>query len=55
MYESPDIAEIKRYSMEQRDLLWDEVKRFENPHKYYVDMSEKLWNIKRELLEKNRG
>ena len=55
VYESPDIAEIKRYSMEQRDLLWDEVKRFENPHKYYVDMSEKLWNIKRELLEKNRG
>ena len=55
VYDVPDIKEVKRYSMEQRDLLWDEVKRFENPHRYYVDMSEKLWNIKRELLEKNRG
>ena len=55
VYDIPDIKEVKRYSMEQRDLLWDEVKRFENPHRYYVDMSEKLWNIKRELLEKNRG
>ena len=55
VYDIPDIKEVKRYSMEQRDLLWDEVKRFENPHRYYVDMSEKLWNIKRDLLEKNRG
>ena len=34
------------------DGLWDEVKRFENPHEYYVDMSEDLWKIKFELLDK---
>ena len=34
--------------------LWDEVKRFENPHRYYVDLSRKLWDIKQELLM-NRG
>ncbi|MBR4256770.1 MAG: hypothetical protein IKQ18_06350, partial [Clostridia bacterium] len=33
--------------------LWDEVTRFENPHDYYVDLSEKLWNIKKDLLDNN--
>ena len=36
------------------DLLWDEVKRFENPHTYYVDLSQRLWDIKQELLHKSR-
>ena len=36
----------------QIDTLWDEVKRFENPHNYYVDLSQKLWDIKHELLAK---
>ena len=37
-----------------RDSLWDEVKRFDNPHNYYVDLSQKLYDIKTELLnEKN--
>ena len=34
----------------QVDGLWEEVKRFENPHSYYVDMSKKLWDIKYGLL-----
>ena len=38
---------------EQIDTLWDEVKRFENPHNYYVDLSQKLWDIKQDLLRKN--
>ncbi|MCF0120041.1 MAG: nicotinate phosphoribosyltransferase, partial [Oscillospiraceae bacterium] len=54
VYEQPSLDEIRKYSFEQRDLLWEEVKRFENPHNYYVDLSEKLWNTKRELLEKLR-
>ena len=33
------------------DTLWDEVLRFENPHNYYVDLSEKLWSIKHALLD----
>ena len=35
-------------------ILWPEVKRFDNPHKYYVDLSDKLWNIQHELLEKSQ-
>ena len=46
VYESPAPSEIRAYCAEQVDNLWDEIKRFENPHKYYVDLSEKLWNIK---------
>ncbi|MCQ2413597.1 MAG: nicotinate phosphoribosyltransferase [Clostridia bacterium] len=52
VYRSPSVDEIKAYCKEQIMTLWDEVKRFENPHSYYVDLSEKLWNIKHELLEK---
>jgi nicotinate phosphoribosyltransferase len=54
VYETPHIAEIRDYCMKEIDTLWEEVKRFENPHRYYVDLSEKLWNIKRDLLV-NRG
>ena len=54
VYKSPSIHEIKDYCKAQIMTLWDEVKRFENPHKYYVDLSRKLWNIKQELLM-NRG
>lgn len=53
-YESPDVHEIKKYCSNQLETLWDEVKRFENPHNYYVDLSQKLWNIKYELLSKNK-
>ncbi len=52
MYESPELIEIQRYCKEQIDTLWDEVKRFENPHKYYVDMSKSLWEMKESLLQK---
>ena len=52
VYKSPDIDEIQKYCKEQIMTLWDEVKRFENPHKYYVDLSDKLWNIKNDLLMK---
>ena len=54
VYESPSIHEIRDYCKAQIMTLWDEVKRFENPHKYYVDLSHKLWNIKQGLLM-NRG
>ena len=54
VYQSPSIAEIQSYCKKEIDTLWDEVKRFENPHKYYVDLSKKLWDIKHELLV-NRG
>ena len=50
IYESPDVREIQKYCLSQVDTLWDEVKRFENPHIYYVDLSQKLWDIKHRLL-----
>ncbi len=54
VYESPRLHEIRDYCKAQIMTLWDEVKRFENPHKYYVDLSRKLWDIKQSLLM-NRG
>jgi len=55
VYESPSLERIKAYCAEQVDRLWDEVKRFEHPHRYYVDLSDKLWEIKRRMLsEMNR-
>ncbi|MBQ8203832.1 MAG: nicotinate phosphoribosyltransferase [Clostridia bacterium] len=52
VYESPSVKEIARYREEQVETLWDEVKRFEKPHTYYVDLSEKLWNQRDMLLKK---
>ena len=51
VYKKPSTKEIRDYSLGQMDLLWDEVKRFENPHEYYVDYSQKLWEIKNNLLK----
>ena len=53
VYRTPNISEIKEYCRGEIETLWDEVKRFENPHKYYVDLSEKLWTVKQELLHSN--
>ena len=55
VYESPSIKDIRKYCAEQVDTLWEEMKRFEYPHKYYVDLSPKLWKIQNDLLtEMNR-
>jgi nicotinate phosphoribosyltransferase len=54
VYRQPSLQEIQRYCKEQVGLLWDEVKRFEYPHKFYVDQSQKLWDIKQDLLRKNQ-
>jgi nicotinate phosphoribosyltransferase len=51
VYECPDLQQIRQYCLEQVDTLWDEVKRFDNPHSYYVDLSQKLWDIKYGLLK----
>lgn len=52
VYDRPTTQEIRDYCKAQLELQWDEVKRFENPHEYYVDLSQKLWDIKHELLRK---
>ena len=53
VYQEPTLNEIQKYCHDQVDTLWDEVKRFDNPHGYYVDLSEKLWDIKQRLLREN--
>jgi nicotinate phosphoribosyltransferase len=54
VYKSPSLEEIKGYCKEQTNKIWDEVKRFENPHEYYVDLSQKLWDIKYKLLSEHK-
>ena len=53
VYSSPAISDIKNYCNDQISKLWDELVRFENPEEYYVDLSQKLWNTKNELLNMN--
>ena len=55
VYEEPSLKEIREYCLRQTDTLWDEVKRFENPHKYYVDLSKNLWAERNGLIEKFKG
>lgn len=55
VYSSPDIKEIQNYCKQQLSLIWDEVKRFENPHEYYIDLSQKLYDVKNQLIEKYLG
>lgn len=50
VYELPTLHSIREYCGAQIASLWDEVRRFENPHRYYVDLSQRLWDIKQELL-----
>ena len=51
VYPKYSALDIKKYCKNQCELLWEEVKRFEKPHKYYVDLSQKVWDEKRDLLE----
>lgn len=51
VYQSPSVKEIAAYCKKEKDTLWDETKRLFNPHRVYVDLSEKLYAVKKELLE----
>ena len=53
IYKRPSMEELRAYCASQVDTLWDEVKRFDNPHRYYVDLSQKLYDIKQSLLNRN--
>ena len=55
VYDLPHIDNIRTYCAQQVDGIWDEVKRFENPHTYYVDLSNKLWETKQSLLNKHKN
>lgn len=53
VYKLPSLEEIRTYCAEQVETLWEEVKRFDNPQTYYVDLSQKLWDVKYGLLKSN--
>ena len=52
VYNSPSVTEIAEYSKNDLDSFWDEIKRLDNPHKYFVDLSKNLWDLKHNLLNK---
>lgn len=54
MYDLPDIGTIRDYCKAQMDTLWEEVLRFENPHNYYVDLSQKLWDMKHRMISEKK-
>ena len=51
VYESPSVMELRDYCQKEQNTLWDESRRFVNPQKVYVDLSQKLWDLKKNLLE----
>lgn len=53
IYKSPTLKQIAEYSKRGLNTIWEEIKRIENPQKYYVDLSQKLYELKTELLNKN--
>lgn len=53
VYESPSIQDIQNHCKSQIETLWPEVLRFEYPHQYYVDLSEKLWSLRNKLLKEH--
>ena len=55
VYDRPALDDIKEYCAAQVDTLWGEYKRFENPQTYYVDLSQKLYDIRQGLLHENGG
>lgn len=51
VYNSPSVMDIQAYCTSEKDTIWDETKRFYNPHQVYVDLSDRLYKIKADLLE----
>ncbi|HHU55912.1 MAG TPA: nicotinate phosphoribosyltransferase [Acholeplasmataceae bacterium] len=55
VYDLPNVHEIRKYCLDELNTIWDEIKRFEQPHRYYVDLSQKLWDIKHEMLTNEKS
>ena len=55
VYQLPDLEEIRAHCEREIASMWSSVLRFENPHNYYVDLSEKLWQIKHDMITAQRG
>lgn len=55
VYKFPPIADVQKYCAFELDTMWDEVLRFDNPHNYYVDLSDELWELKNRMIEERRN
>ena len=55
VYDAPALTDVRRHCEEEIEGMWDEVRRFNNPHNYYVDLSEKLWQIKHDMIAEYRN
>ena len=51
VYKIPELTDIAKHCKEELNTLWDEIRRLDNPHKYYVDLSQELWNLKTQMLK----
>ena len=54
VYKEPSLVGIRDYCAREQETLWDEIKRFSNPQEYYVDLSEKLLDLKLDMIQQNR-
>ena len=54
IYKKPDIEEIRNKAKSEQGKLWDEIKRLDDPHSYYVDLSPKLYQIRYDLLKEGK-
>ncbi len=55
VYDLPTLADIRNHCKEEIEGMWEEVRRFTNPHNYYVDLSQKLWQIKHDMISEYRN
>ena len=54
VYKVKTTEQTKQYCEDEMSTIWEEAKRLRNPHKYYVDLSQKLYDLKNELIQKNK-
>ncbi len=50
IYKMPTLKEIADYCKKELETIWDEIKRLNNPQKYYVDLSKELYDLKNKML-----
>ena len=55
VYDMPELSKIREHCAQEIEGMWEEVRRFTNPHNYYVDLSQKLWSLKHEMLDNYRN
>jgi nicotinate phosphoribosyltransferase len=51
----PSLEDVRAHCQHEQQTLWDEIRRLENPHGYYVDLSQALWQLKQDLIREHAG